>query len=108
MLAVQGEPPEDGLAAYGEDLMMAVARKIVSGDEEDVEMVEDVFAQAREPKGLIIARLVQGWCVGPRVSHTHGFASSRNGAGGAADLHPTPQKQTGHTGPAAPVEEYRR
>ena len=68
LLAVQGEPPEDGLAAYGEDLMMAVARKIVSGDEEDVEMVEDVFAQAREPKGLIIALLLQGWCGGPRVS----------------------------------------
>ena len=37
-LAVEGELPEDGLAAYGDDgddLMMALARKIVSGDEED-------------------------------------------------------------------------
>ena len=36
-LAVEGELPEDGLAAYGDDgddLMMALARKIVSGDEE--------------------------------------------------------------------------
>ena len=35
-LAVEGELPEDGLAAYGDDgddLMMALARKIVSGDE---------------------------------------------------------------------------
>ena len=36
-LAVEGELPEDGLAAYGDDgddMMMALARKIVSGDEE--------------------------------------------------------------------------
>ena len=39
-LAVEGELPEDGLAAYGDDgddLMMALARKIVSGDEEEDE-----------------------------------------------------------------------
>ena len=51
-LAVEGELPEDGLAAYGDDgddLMMALARKIVSGDEEDeTETVEAVFAQARD------------------------------------------------------------
>ena len=37
-LAVEGELPEDGLAAYGDDgddMMMALARRIVSGDEED-------------------------------------------------------------------------
>ena len=36
-LAVEGELPEDGLAAYGDDgddLMLALARQIVSGDEE--------------------------------------------------------------------------
>ena len=35
-LAVEGELPEEGLAAYGDDgddLMMVLARKIVSGDE---------------------------------------------------------------------------
>ena len=51
-LAVEGELPEDGLAAYGDDgddLMMALARKIVSGDEEeDAETMEEVFAQARD------------------------------------------------------------
>ena len=53
-LAVEGELPEDGLAAFGDDgdgLMMALARKIVSGDEEEEdenETVEDVFAQARD------------------------------------------------------------
>ncbi|MYD96212.1 MAG: hypothetical protein F4X98_02345 [Gammaproteobacteria bacterium] len=49
-LAVEGELPEDGLAAYGDegdDMMMALARKIVSGEDEDDESVEEVFAQAR-------------------------------------------------------------
>ena len=39
-LTVEGELPEDGLAAYGDDgddLMLALARKIVSGEEEDAE-----------------------------------------------------------------------
>ena len=51
-LAVEGELPDDGLAAYGDDgddLMMALARRVVSGDEEDeTETVETVFAQARD------------------------------------------------------------
>ena len=51
-LAVEGELPEDGLDAYGDDgddMMMALARRIVSvGDEEDeAETMEEVFAQAR-------------------------------------------------------------
>ncbi len=49
-LAVEGELPEDGLAGYGDsgdDLMMALARKLVSGDAED-EPVEDIFRQAQE------------------------------------------------------------
>ena len=49
-LAVEGELPEDGLAAYGDDgddIMLALARKIVNG-EEDEESVEAAFAQARE------------------------------------------------------------
>ena len=51
-LAVEGELPEDGLAAYGddgEDIMLALARKIVNGEEEEEgESVEDAFAQARD------------------------------------------------------------
>ena len=49
-LAVEGELPEDGLAGYGDtgdDLMMALARKLVAGDAED-EPVEDIFRQAQE------------------------------------------------------------
>ena len=61
-LAVEGELPEDGLAAYGDDgddLMMALARKIVSGDEEDeAETVEDVFAQARDAEAIAEEYLV--------------------------------------------------
>ena len=50
-LAVEGELPEDGLAAHGDDgddLMMALARKIVSGDKDETETVEEIFAQARD------------------------------------------------------------
>ncbi len=49
-LAVEGELPEGGLAAYGDDgddLMLALARKIVAG-EEDAGSVESVFAQAQQ------------------------------------------------------------
>ena len=67
-LAVEGELPEDGLAAYGDDgddLMMALARKIVSGDEEDGETVEEVFAQARDAEASAEELLVDdGWKVG--------------------------------------------
>ena len=59
-LAVEGELPEDGLAAYGDDgddLMLALARKIVAG-EGDADSVESVFAQAQqvaaEAEGLLV------------------------------------------------------
>ena len=50
-LAVEGELPDDGLAAYGDvgdDLMLALARKLVAGDEDNSEAVEDIFAQAQQ------------------------------------------------------------
>ena len=67
-LAVEGELPEDGLAAYGDDgddMMMALARKIVSGDEEDeAETMEEVFAQARNAENEAEELLVDdGWKV---------------------------------------------
>ena len=53
-LAVEGELPEDGLAAYGDDgddLMMALARQVVSGDaQEDSETLEAVFARPGTPR----------------------------------------------------------
>ena len=66
-LAVEGELPEDGLAAFGDDgddMMMALARKIVSGDEEEdeAETVEEVFAQARNSEATAEELLVDdGW-----------------------------------------------
>ena len=67
-LAVEGELPEDGLAAFGDDgddMMMALARRIVSGEEEDeAETVEQVFAQARDAEATAEELLVDdGWKV---------------------------------------------
>ena len=65
-LAVEGELPEDGLVAYGDDgddMMMALARRIVSGDEEDeAETMEEVFAKARNAESEAEELLVDdGW-----------------------------------------------
>ena len=64
-LAVEGELPEDGLAAYGDDgddMIMALARKIVSGGEEEDETMEEVFAQARNAESEAEELLVDdGW-----------------------------------------------
>ena len=63
-LAVEGELPEDGLAAYdddSDDLMLALARKLVSG-EADAESVESVFARAQRVAADAEALLVDdGW-----------------------------------------------
>ncbi len=63
-LAVEGELPADGLAAYGEDgddLLLALARRIVSG-EEDAEPVAAVFAAAQQVAAEAEALLVdEGW-----------------------------------------------
>ena len=63
-LAVEGELPEDGLAAFGDDgddMMMALARKIVNGEDEDgAETVEEVFAQARDGESAAEELLVDG------------------------------------------------
>ena len=79
-LAVEGELPEDGLAAYGDDgddLMMALARKIVSGEEENTaETVDDVFAAARAVEASAEELLVdEGWKtldVEPEVNGSNG------------------------------------
>ena len=87
-LAVEGELPEDGLAAYGDDgddIMMALARKIVNGEEQDdAETVEAVFAQARDAEAVAEDLLVdEGWKaveVEPTAVETH-----RNGNGHAVN-----------------------
>ena len=75
-LAVEGELPEDGLAAYGDDgddMMMALARRIVSGEEDETETVEEVFAQARDAETTAEELLVDdGWKLVeslPRAGH---------------------------------------
>ena len=66
-LAVEGELPEDGLAAFGDDgddMMLGLARQIVSGEETDAdgESVEAVFAQARDAEASAEEFLVDdGW-----------------------------------------------
>ncbi len=65
-LAVEGELPEDGLAAYGDDgddLMLALARKLVNGEEDDAaDTVEAAFAQARAAETESESYLVDdGW-----------------------------------------------
>ena len=86
-LAVEGELPEDGLAAYGDDgddLMMALARKIVSGDEEDeTETMEEVFAQAKNAESEAEELLVDdGWKVvevEPEAVEVNGKHANGNG-----------------------------
>ena len=66
-LAVEGELPEDGLAAYGDDgddLMLALARKIVAG-EADADSVESVFAQAQQVAADAEALLVDAEWAAP-------------------------------------------
>ena len=66
-LAVEGELPEDGLAAYGDDgddLMLALARQIVAG-EEDAGSVESVFAQAQQVAAEAEALLVDAEWAAP-------------------------------------------
>ena len=50
-LAVEGELPEDGLAAYGDDgddLIMTLARQIMNNEQDDADSVEAIFAKARD------------------------------------------------------------
>ena len=93
-LAVEGELPEDGLAAYGDDgddLMMALARKIVSGEEEDeTETVESVFAQARDAEASAEEYLVDDdWKaveIGPEAAPVNGNGHHAGGIGPTVEL----------------------
>ena len=88
-LAVEGELPEDGLAAYGDDgddLMMALARKIVNEEEQDdAETVEAVFVQARDAEAVAEELLVDdGWKaveVEPEAAPANGNGHHANGNG---------------------------
>ena len=97
-LAVEGELPEDGLAAYGDDgddMMMALARKIVSGGEEEdeAETMEEVFAKARNAESEAEELLVDdGWKlveVEPETIAVNGNGANGNGHHDPFDIVPT-------------------
>ena len=97
-LAVEGELPEDGLAAYGDDgddLMLALARKIVAGEAGE-ESVEDVFAQAQQVAADAEALLVDAEWAAPEPVvvevHANGNGHSALPDGGSADDE-TPERQ---------------
>ena len=97
-LAVEGELPEDGLAAYGDDgddLMLALARKIVAG-EEDAGSVESVFAQAQQVAAEAEALLVDAeWAATEPVVvevHANGNGHTAVPVGGEAEDE-TPERQ---------------
>ena len=93
-LAVEGELPEDGLAAFGDDgddMMLALARQIVSGEEtEDGESVEDVFAQARDAEASAEEFLVDdGWKaveIEPEAVAVNGNGHHADGIGPTVEL----------------------
>ena len=98
-LAVEGELPADGLAAYGDDgddLMLALARKIIAG-EEDADSVESVFAQAQQVAAQAEALLVDGeWAAPEAVAvevHANGDGHTARPVGRSADHDETPERQ---------------
>ena len=104
-LAVEGELPEDGLAAYGDDgddLMLALARKIVSGEEEDAETMEEVFAQARDAEAASEEFLVDdGWKV--VEVEPEAVAVNGNGHHDAGGIGPTVELVLGNGHAPVPV-----
>ena len=92
-LAVEGELPADGLAAYGDagdDLMLALARKIVAGEAGE-ESVEDVFAQAQQVAADAEALLVDAEWAAPEPVAAEAVAVEA-GADAGRDDAPEPQR----------------
>ena len=89
-LAVEGELLEEGLAAFGDDgddLMLALARKIVNEEEEEQESVEEVFAQAREAEALSEELLVdEGWHAVEVDAESAMVEAHRNGTGATVEV----------------------
>ena len=115
-LAVEGELPEDGLAAYGndgDDLMMALARQVISGEGDDTETVEAVFAQARNAEAASEEFLVDDdWklvevepeAVAVNGNGANGNGKHANGIGPTVELVPVNGRHANGNGHApAPV-----
>ena len=112
-LAVEGELPEDGLAAFGDegdDLMLALARQIVSGEKTDAdgESVEAVFAQARDAEASAEEFLVDDdWKVveaEPETASVNGNGHHSNGNGHHANANGNGANGDGHQEEPAPAE----
>ena len=103
----RSNPAIGGAVPTQYDLMMALARKIVSGDEEDAdaESVEEVFAQARDAETTAEELLVDdGWKVvevEPEAVAVNG--SGTNGHHDANGLGPTVEMVLGNGHAAVPV-----
>ena len=82
-LAVEGELPEDGLAAYGDDgddLLLALARQIVSGEQAaETEPVEAVFAQSAGSRGRRRSTAGGRWVAAGGRGRAGGGRSPRQG-----------------------------
>ena len=103
-LAVEGKLPEEELAAYGDDgddLLLALARRIVSGEAAEAEPVEAVFAQVQAAAADAEALLVDdGWqpVIAPEPAVVVAPANGVNGTGqhpngqGREDDAPAPQQ----------------
>ena len=114
-LAVEGELPEDGLAAFGDegdDLMLALARQIVSGEKTDAdgESVEAVFAQARDAEASAEEFLVDAdWKIVEAEPETvsvngNGHHSNGNGSGDSIETTVELVLGNGHHEEPAPAE----
>ena len=101
-LAVEGELPEDGLAANGDDLLPALARQVVNGAT-DGETV-DVFAQATTAAAAAEELLVDdGWLaaeVEPEAVAVNGHGATGNRLSEAIDLGPSVDPVLGNGRPA--------
>ena len=98
-LPVESDLPEGRLAAYGDDVMMALARKIVSGAEEEAETTEEVLGQVRDAEETAEEYLVaDGWKpveVEPEATGVNGNGHTAVPVNGHHDEAPEPQQTLG-------------
>ena len=89
----RSNPAIGGAVPTQHDIMLALARKIVNGEEEEGESVEEAFAQARDAEALSEELLVdEGWHAvegEPEVLEVH-----RNGTGVTVEVAATNGRHT--------------
>ena len=99
----RSNPAIGGAVPTQYDLMLALARKIVNGEEEEDESVEDVFAQARQAEAISEELLVdEGWHaveVEPEIVEAH--RNGTNGTSAAIEV----VSANGHNGEAPEMQQ---